>query len=115
MKIQNAEMNFVMFDTEDVIVTSGPAVGQAMVAQLKTIYQYNTQYSENVLYNQMGMTNGFNKTSTQYNWLTYNVDENMSDLKIAEGQSTPAKPEGDYFYANTVAQIKQWLDFNTKQ
>ena len=115
MKIQNAEMNFVLFDTEDVIVTSGPdSIGRAMAAQMKTIAQYNNQYKELPFLNVNGNQNGITNPDRGEQWLTYDI---VGDLRRAEDSASKDEPTGEYFIADTVYKIKMWLDYhsNTKQ
>ena len=114
MKIQNAEMNFVMFDTEDVIVTSGPWLGQSLAAQIKTIAEYNATY-EIKLKSVYGSTKGVDGTSAHPDyWLKYYPDKDSDGLLKAEKIADRTQPtDRPYFIADTAEKIKQWLDLYT--
>ena len=121
MRMQKTDMEFVTFDAQDILTTSGPA-GNPMAAQLGTIAAYNNEYAggngstgtitANSMLNSNTGINGFDNASKANKWITYNVDNNDEALRTAEAQSTDNKPTGSYYWAKTAQNVYDWLVAN---
>ncbi len=109
MKFQSVELEFVTFDAQDVIATSGdPWVGFNMYALQSTLISYNTANSSLIQF-QIGDTpandgqyTGFKTTcSTEdnyYHWSSQSVEDEFNPTK--------------YKFAESTADIVAWLTAN---
>ena len=128
MIIQNTEMEFISFDAQDVITTSGPFYGQTLAAQIGAVYNYDIVDKKDNIYltNSIGNTAGIidqttgGWTSKANSWLIYFGAESDSNdalsghdyLVKADSSALPTKPaDKSYFYVDNsnYALIGQWL------
>ena len=132
MKMQNAEMEFVTFDAQDVIATSGDPTN--LVAPISLLREYNTQYdgfdfgaSDNrpVQDSPTGVQSKLNPayylgysydvTPIRYKLNGFDV-ESIAASGVSKSGSNGAKGtinnSADTIFATTIADILKWISDN---
>ena len=95
MKMQKTDMEFVTFNAQDILTTSGgPFATQALVAQIGAIAEYNKTVGASAqLFNISSATNGIPLTSTGADksgrWLWYNFGQDDTTASYVQNEAHP--------------------------